>query len=88
MELSKVQQILKVCHLVSQMPSGGGWVKPSEIVQWSSVPHATTYRYLAKLVKLGYLNVKKEGYRKGIICHYTITEQGIGWLSFGKEMAL
>jgi DNA-binding PadR family transcriptional regulator len=87
MDMSKVQKILKVCNLVSQMPSGGGWVRPSEIVTWSSVPHATTYRYLAKLQKLGYVRAKAEGYRNGIIKHYTITDAGMGYLdTFGKEM--
>lgn len=86
MDMSKAARLLKVCSLVAQMPSGGGWVKPTTIVEWSSVPHATTYRYLPKLVKLGYLKVNVEGYRKGIIRHYSITQQGNDYLKAFKEM--
>lgn len=86
MDMSKARKILQVCNLVSQMPSGGGWVKPSEIVTWSSVPHATTYRYLTKLQKLGYLCVRVEGYRKGIVKHYTITDAGMGYLDTFRGM--
>lgn len=87
MDMSKVRKILIVCNLVSQMPSGAGWVRPSEIVAWSAVPHATTYRYLSKLQKLGYVRAKAEGYRNGIIKHYAITDSGVGYLdTFGKEL--
>jgi len=86
MDMAKAGKLLKVCSLVAQMPSGGGWVRPSTIVEWSSVPHATTYRYLPKLVKLGYLESKKEGYRTGVVLQYTITQQGNDYLKAFKEM--
>lgn len=86
MDAAKAGRLLKVCSLVAQMPSGGGWVKPSEIIQWSSVPHATAYRYLSKLQEQGYLKGKAEGYRNGIIKHYRITDAGIEYLKEFKEM--
>lgn len=88
MDMSKAEKIIKVCALIAQMPSGAGWVKSNEIVLWSSVAHSTTYRYLPKLVKLGYLQVSKQGYRKGFVNHYKITDSGIDYLKAFKEMSL
>lgn len=86
MSPEKCRNIVRVCELIANMPSGGGWVKSNEIVLWSSVPHATTYRYLPKLVKLGYLKVDKRGYRKGFVNHYKITMAGIQYLNTFKGM--
>lgn len=86
MDMAKAAKLLKVCSLVAQMPSGGGWVRPSDIILWSSVPHATTYRYLEKLKKLGYLKSNAQGYRNGIVKHYQITELGNDYLKAFKEM--
>lgn len=86
MDLSKVRKVLRVCELIAAMPSGGGWVKPSEIILWSSVPHATTYRYLTKMVTLGYVEVDKRGYRAGFVNHYKITPNGINYLESFKEL--
>ena len=86
MDAAKAGKIIKVCALIAQMPSGGGWAKSSEIVLWSSVAHATTYRYLTKLVKQGYLDVSKQGYRNGFVNHYKITHQGLEYLDNFKEM--
>lgn len=88
MELSKVQSILKVCKLVDDMPSGGGWVRPAEIIKWSSVSHATTYRYLKKLTKLGLLSERKQSYREGVVYEYAITGDGAAYLNGFKEMKL
>lgn len=86
MDMAKAGKIVKVCALIAQMPSGGGWAKSSEIVLWSSVAHATTYRYLSKLTKEGYLEVSKRGYRNGYVNHYKITPQGLDYLKSFKEM--
>lgn len=86
MDISKAKNLLQVCQLVSKMPSGGGWTRSSEIAQWSAVPQATTYRYLPKLVTLGYLEVKKRDYRSGVVISYKITEQGNDYLKSFKEL--
>lgn len=86
MDLSKVRKLLRVCELIAQMPSGAGWVKPSEIILWSSVSQATTYRYLAKLEKLGYVQVDKRGYRSGFVNHYKITPNGVTYLKSFQEI--
>lgn len=86
MDMAKAGRLLKVCSLVAQMPSGGGLVRPSFIVEWSAVPHATAYRYLPKLAELGYLERTKLSYRNGVIFHYTITQAGNDYLKAFKEM--
>jgi len=86
MDASKVIRIIKVCVLVAQMPSGGGWTKSSEIVLWSAVPQATTYRYLKDIVALGYLQCNKQGYRNGFINHYKVTQSGLDYLNNYKEL--
>jgi DNA-binding PadR family transcriptional regulator len=86
MDMAKARRIIKVCGLIAQMPSGGGWTKSSEIVLWSSVSHATTYRYLPKLTSEGYLDVSKRSYRNGYVNHYKITPQGLDYLKSFREI--
>lgn len=86
MDTSKVRVLLEVCSLVAKMPSGGGWTKASEMILWSSVAHATTYRYLPKLTNLGYLEVSRRGYRNGFINHYKITDLGERYLSLFNKI--
>lgn len=88
MDISKVEKILKVCKLISQMPSGAGWVQSKEIVLWSGVSQATTYRYLTKMTKLGLLKVEKRGYRNGFSHHYQITESGKNYLNDFMELEM
>lgn len=88
MDMVYAKNMVKVCALVAQMPVGEGWVRSSDIAQWCGVPHATTYRYLPKLKKLGYLSSKVEGYRAGKLILYKITPQGIDYLKSFKEFML
>ena len=86
MNIDTVRRMVKVCRLMAEMPVGEGWTTSSEIEFWSGAAHSTTYRYLPKIVKLGYLEVGKRGYKKGFINHYRISAKGMDFMSTFKEM--
>lgn len=88
MDISKVEKILKVVKLVSFMPSGAGWVDSKDIVQWSGVSQATTYRYLIKMEKLKLIEVDKKTYRRGTKNRYKATQLGIEYLNDFRELEM
>lgn len=80
MSIERTRRVMQVFRLLSLMPMGEGWAKPLEIVQWSGVTHATVYRYLPKLEKLGYLHIEEYKCRKLTCKRYRITEKGLNWV--------
>lgn len=86
MNLSDVNKLLKVAYLMREMPVGEGWTTATDARNYSGVSHSTTYRYLPKLVKLGYLENKISDYRKNIVKSYRITTEGREYLKLQKEL--
>lgn len=86
MKISTISPILKVCFHIRAMPMGEGWVSATDIIQWSGVSHATTYRYLPRMVKLGYIENHILDYRDGITKRYRITTEGRDFLKTEREL--
>jgi len=86
MSIERTHRILSALRTILDMPVGEGWLTPVEIVKWSGVSHSTTYRYLAKMIKLGY--VRQHFYvLRGLKCSvYQITDSGLAWFDGRKVM--
>lgn len=88
MDISKVERILKVCKLVKQMPVGQGYCRAGDIVQWSGIANATTYRYLKKMLKLNLVDTKTKKYLGRDTLYYVITDLGQEYLSDFRELEM
>jgi len=80
MDMEKVRRILNTCDLLLGMSSGGGWVDTYDIKKWSGIANATTYRYLVKMVKLGFLEIEKRPFQNKQKSFYKITKSGQEYL--------
>lgn len=65
--------------------SGGVGTNIATIVFWSQVPRATAYRYLQKMIGLGYVKASIGTYRKQQTTMYNITETGKVYLRGSKK---
>lgn len=80
MSIERARKIMRVLQLTALMPMGQGWTKPTEIVTWSGVPHATVYRYLPKLAAQGFLHEEEYKCRELKCKRYRITLSGKNWI--------
>lgn len=83
-QLVTMRQLIKALYCFREMPAGQGWVSPSMLRDFSGVSHSTTYRYLPKLEKLGFIETKNVTVR-GMKCkQYRVTPEGIEYVGRHK----
>jgi len=79
-QLVTMRQLIKALYCFREMPAGQGWVSPATLRDYSGVSHSTTYRYLPKLEKLGFIETKQVIVR-GMKCkQYRVTPEGIEYV--------
>jgi DNA-binding IclR family transcriptional regulator len=80
MNIEKVRLLLKTLQTAAMFPRGEGLMTPTEIIKKSGVSHATTYRYLSKMLDMGYVKVKPYQCRKLTCYKYRISEEGLEYM--------
>lgn len=87
MDMEKARQLLTVAKFLALMPkSGGGWDTATSFVKWGGCSYSTTYRYLPKLEKLGYVESREVKIRKMRCKEYRITGAGLAYLCNFNEI--